>query len=364
MKYFPETVRIDVTGSCNLKCKHCQANMFLNRKEDELSTEQWKNIIEQLAKAGCITISILGGEPFLRKDIFELLTYMSSLGIRTTVTTNGTLLNEKKIDSLIYDTNTSVVFSLDGHNDITHDLIRGRGSFLKTINNIKIFSAKLNNANRHLLGISYVIHNNNINYHSEIFKLCTDLHVDSLSLAMVHKTGRAVDNWDSLKITDCDAVKMAEELALIANDYQESINIRFDLFPPAYRDFINRKLSISIRQDVLIDDSGVSGCYIQHDGRVFPSQPISEMIPNLLKNAESEMITFNNNSLRKNAFIDIWNGKEFSTFRKAILSRNYIETLSPCLRCKFKNTYCQPSFSHYLKREKYAHILCKHVYEE
>lgn len=359
--YFPETIRIDITGECNLKCKHCQASMFLNKSSESLSTQKWKCIITELAKSGCITIGFLGGEPLLRKDIFEIMSHARSLGIKVTLTTNGILLTEKTISKLI-ELKCSVFISLDGHNPDTHNFIRGKGSFERTLRNLKKFRAKLNNENNNLLGISYVVCKSNISYHEEIFELCANLEIHSLSIAIVHNTGRAAENWQQIQVTELEVIDYADKVSFFIDLYKDRIDLRLDMFPPAYRDFISNKHSIKIPQDILSDNSGVKECYIQHDGRVFPSQPLSEMIPNLLKNAANQGFSFRYNSLINLSFEEIWNGSEFINYRNFILSRTYVEQLTPCNQCSFRYNYCQPSAAHYLKGEENIHILCTHAH--
>ncbi|GKX30414.1 heme d1 biosynthesis radical SAM protein NirJ2 [Vallitalea longa] len=79
-----------VTSRCNLRCEFCYEKQD-NRKE--LSKDQIKHIIKFLKDNGCRTLMISGGEPLLRKDIYEIIEYASSNKIKTKLATNGTLLN-------------------------------------------------------------------------------------------------------------------------------------------------------------------------------------------------------------------------------------------------------------------------------
>lgn len=79
-----------VTSQCNRKCEFCYENQD-NRKE--LSKNQIKYIIRFLKDNGCRTLMISGGEPLLRKDIYEIIEYASTCKVKTKLATNGTLLN-------------------------------------------------------------------------------------------------------------------------------------------------------------------------------------------------------------------------------------------------------------------------------
>ncbi|WP_167375049.1 radical SAM protein [Prosthecochloris sp. GSB1] len=359
--HYPETIRIDLTGRCNLKCKHCQASMFTGKRHQELSTLQWKNVFKEMAAEGAITLGFLGGEPFIRGDFIELLIYAKELGLRTTVTTNGTVLTEEIIKQLVDQTNTFTVFSLDGPNSYTHDSIRGSGSFDKTLKAINLFSVYQEKKEKSLLGISSVLHKNNITNFCDIFDTAIKLRAQNLSIAVVHKGGRAINNWHNLEVSASELVGIGKKIAHKASLLRKDIEIRLDIFPASYRDYLSRIHEIDTNQDIRLDVSGVKECYVQPDGRVFPSQICSEMLPEVLLGAKRSGIEFNDNSLKNKSFGDIWNGVEFSRFRNLLLSRQYVASLNPCNTCRFSGLYCYPSISSFFINNSHSHPLCEYV---
>jgi MoaA/NifB/PqqE/SkfB family radical SAM enzyme len=91
----------ELTYRCNLKCRHCYvAPSAVSQRRKELETKQVFTILDQLAGAGCLNIGFTGGEPFLRKDIFEILAYAKKKGLNSVVLTNGTLITPRKADKL------------------------------------------------------------------------------------------------------------------------------------------------------------------------------------------------------------------------------------------------------------------------
>ena len=80
------------TRSCNLKCMHCYSKSEQKQYENELSTEEALRLIEDLAEFHVPVILFSGGEPLMRKDFFTLAQYAKKLGIRPTLSTNGTLI--------------------------------------------------------------------------------------------------------------------------------------------------------------------------------------------------------------------------------------------------------------------------------
>lgn len=81
------------TNECNLKCAHCYQDAE-KKESGELTTEEGKALIEQIARAGFKIMIFSGGEPLLRPDIFELVSHAASLGLRPVFGTNGTLITE------------------------------------------------------------------------------------------------------------------------------------------------------------------------------------------------------------------------------------------------------------------------------
>lgn len=363
LAYSPESVRIDLTGRCNLRCTHCQASMFLGKRNLELSTTEWKKILDQLAEAGAVTVGFLGGEPFLRKDLLEVMAHAKKLGLKTTVTTNGTMISQGIAESLILELDTYTVFSLDGPSSESHDQVRGAGTFDKTISTIKKFAHIQEGANKKLLGISAVLHAGNYSCFTDVFDTAYSLGANSLSLAVVHNTGRATSNWDRLAISSSDLIKISTAVGAKAGSMRDKIKLRLDMFPAAYREYLTKVIGVETAHEMLFDMSGVRECYIQHDGRVFPSQQCSEMIPNVLSGAYKLGIRFEDNSLKTKKFEQIWRGREFQLYRNHLLTRSYINKMLPCDTCKFQHTYCQPSFGHYLKGEVVSHPLCRYVEE-
>jgi len=82
----------NATSRCNLRCVHCYAASAESEERRELTTDEGKKLIDDLADAGCPVILFSGGEPYLREDIFELGSYAANRGLRPVVSTNGTLI--------------------------------------------------------------------------------------------------------------------------------------------------------------------------------------------------------------------------------------------------------------------------------
>ncbi len=114
---------------CNLKCVHCYAQSRDIEYKNELTTQQGKDLIDDLAQFGAPVILFSGGEPLMRKDLPELALYARSKGMRAVISTNGTLI-DKKMAKVLKEIGLSYVgVSLDGMRE-TNDKFRGvKGAF-------------------------------------------------------------------------------------------------------------------------------------------------------------------------------------------------------------------------------------------
>lgn len=117
----PSYVLWDCTRRCNLSCLHCGAAK--EHYDNELTTAQMKTLIEELAHLRVHTFAVTGGEPLLRRDLIELLTHASRLGMKTGVATNGFVLDLNKARELKDAGVSSIQISLDGDKN-THNHIR------------------------------------------------------------------------------------------------------------------------------------------------------------------------------------------------------------------------------------------------
>jgi Fe-coproporphyrin III synthase len=119
----------NVTRTCNLRCVHCYSDSFAQRYPGELTTDQAKGVIDDLVGFGVSALLFSGGEPLTRPELLELMAYATSKGLRVTLSTNGTLIDEDVAAKLKAIRLMYVGISLDGIGE-TNDLFRGKkGAF-------------------------------------------------------------------------------------------------------------------------------------------------------------------------------------------------------------------------------------------
>ncbi len=127
----------NITRACNLRCVHCYNDSGPGKTCDDLSTDQAKAVIDDLAQFGVPSILFSGGEPLLRPDLFELLAYAIGKGVRTVISTNGTLIGADQARRIRQLGVSYVGISLDGTGAV-NDQFRGvAGAFDRAVQGIR-----------------------------------------------------------------------------------------------------------------------------------------------------------------------------------------------------------------------------------
>ncbi len=129
----------EVTQACDLACVHCRASAQPNRAPNELSTEEGKQLIDQIAALKVPVFVLTGGDPIKRPDLFELIAHARQVGVRVSLTPSATPLLTREIVFRLKDAGLArMAVSMDGACAETHDAFRGMsGSFARTLEALK-----------------------------------------------------------------------------------------------------------------------------------------------------------------------------------------------------------------------------------
>ncbi|MFO8191301.1 MAG: putative heme d1 biosynthesis radical SAM protein NirJ2 [Bacillota bacterium] len=178
----------NTTRQCHLKCKHCYRDAG-EKEKNELSTEEGKTLIEEIANSGFKILVLSGGEPLLRDDIFDLTSHAAACGLRPVFGTTGTTITPPVARKLKQSGAARIGISLDSINPEEHDQFRGvPGAWEQAIRGMKYcFDADL----------PFQIHTTVVEHNYHEVEAITDLAV-SLGAAAHHvfflvPTGRAKD---------------------------------------------------------------------------------------------------------------------------------------------------------------------------
>jgi len=123
---------------CNLTCKHCYATSADSAFRDELDTAAALKVIDDLQDAGVRVLILSGGEPLLREDLFQLCAYARGKGFFIALSTNGTLIDEHRIEQIAAANFDYVGISIDGLQEVHDEFRQLKGSFASSMHAIQL----------------------------------------------------------------------------------------------------------------------------------------------------------------------------------------------------------------------------------
>jgi radical SAM protein with 4Fe4S-binding SPASM domain len=331
-----QQIFLEVTLRCNAKCEHCGSSCGEKIQKDEVSAEDLKRMLKDVANhydARKILLDVTGGEPLMRKDLFDLMAYANKLGFRWGITTNGMLINDKILKKFKECNVESISISLDGLKE-THEKFRKvPGCYNIIIDNIKkILKTKACK----LLQITTVANKKNLNELQEIYELLLSLGIKSWRVVTVDPIGRAKKN-DGI-LLDNDEFKYV--LDFIREKRQEG-KMQVDYGCSHY---LGLKYELEVRDYYFYCGAGVFVASILSNGDIY-------VCPNVER--RKELVQGN---IRTDNFVEVWENK-FKEYR----SERKTEKCSKCKKCKsFK--YCKgDSFHTFNFDDKKPNICMKEI---
>jgi radical SAM protein with 4Fe4S-binding SPASM domain len=136
-QHYPWCGQIELTYRCNLNCIHCYCKGNEDKKK-ELTTQDWKKILDEIYREGCIWLTLTGGEPLVREDFLELYAYAKEKGFLITIFSNGQGFTSEIIDYLAKSPPLSIELTLNGITpDIYEAITQIEGSFSRVMKAIK-----------------------------------------------------------------------------------------------------------------------------------------------------------------------------------------------------------------------------------
>lgn len=263
----------DVTDRCNLNCLHCSNtihyNYFSPSKLRKVNIANAIEIIDKLADAGVSSVHFLGGEPLLRKDIFNLLDYAAKKIPKVILITNGILVNEEKAKRIILSGISRVGISLDGPTKESFEFIRGKGLFERVLRNIKylIKWKKILGAPTSV-SIEATLMKTNLKLIPDFIALAKELEVDSLSFQTLSISGNAKNNIDLIGYSNYEFLDAILKNAKLLSEYSKSSSkplVRLFGLRFTYRDYIKEKYGFELQGEAYACGGGMSYGYIRSD---------------------------------------------------------------------------------------------------
>lgn len=329
LRYF-----LELTYQCNLSCPYCYIGK--ERKKNELTTEEWFNVINQIPFYSFVTL--VGGEPLLRKDFIQILEKAAQITFsKLNVITNGILIDEEIIDAFLKTKLTLLSVSLDGIG-ATHDKNRGKeGTFDTVISNLEQLNAKKGEKNRPLIDIKTIVLDNNLDDLPKLYKLCNDMKFDFLSIAFLRNNNLRQNS--SLKET------FSEEF------YSQKYPITpyFDIkhFKEVYREIelMSKNSNVQIRfapkfdgKDALLKiEKFFSTSISKNISDIY--EPCKYPFSNIMINPQGDVypcLSVKIGNIREKTIKEVFNMPHYCCFRKNLKASKVFEACQMCCELKVK----------------------------
>jgi radical SAM protein with 4Fe4S-binding SPASM domain len=303
----PERLIVEVTRACNLRCKTCYISAAKPR-EHELATGEIIELLEVASRNGTRTVAFLGGEPFLRRDLPELVETALDLFEEIQVSTNGTIPYSRFLETFQNRSGLVIQVSLDGPNPESNDAVRGAGSHIKA-------SWFLRSARDHGIrtAVSGVLNKHNYNLVGELCDYAFDKGCFLAIFHKVHVFGRA---------------GAFPELIPTGAELKHGMGVLFEKFNQYER--AGRMIVDFPHNRCFRGDRALDACYPGcHFGRAF-AYVTSE--GDLVCCSHLQRGDFNYGNIRDRSLIDIWQGSPALDRMRRLT----VEDIPSCSTCRFK----------------------------
>lgn len=290
----------DITERCNARCRICNLwKKSADLKEKELTINEIRGIVEDFKKLGGMIVSIGGGEPLIREDIFDIIAMINSCGLSAHIDTNALLLNKTAVHNLKKAGLKALSVSLDSHDPKIHNEIRGLDSFNSVIRGVNLMKEI---APEVRIIINCVLNKKNINTLIAMYDLALKLSINGLKFPPIHRMAKQNDlNLEEIRDlffddNDIDTIKMRMEEII---DYDKKYKILLNSSPYL------RGVHYLYSKKAIIQNcfAGITTCLMMPYGDITPCY-----------NLYNRGVVIGN--IRDKGFLEVWNSLTFKEARK------------------------------------------------
>lgn len=248
------------TNTCNLTCKHCYQDASPDATANELTTEEARQLIDGIVRAGFKIMIFSGGEALMRPDIYELVAYAASQGLRPVFGTNGTLITAEVAQRLKDCGAAAMGISLDSLDTQKHDDFRGlEGAWEATVAGMRACRE---------VGLPFQLHTTVLDWNEEEITAITDFAVAEGAIA--HYVFFLIPVGRGRYINDT-ALKVAANERLLRKIMAKQAEVAIDVKPTCAPQFtrVAEQLGVDTRFDRGCL-AGLTYCIISPEGVVRP----------------------------------------------------------------------------------------------
>jgi radical SAM protein with 4Fe4S-binding SPASM domain len=319
----PRELQVEVTGSCNLRCRMCLVRYRppLDRREGSLPFARFREIVDALPALDTLTLQGLG-EPLLAPDLLPMVAYATARGVRVGFNTNATLLTRATAERLVDAGLDWLCVSLDGATAATYESIRDGASFASVERHVRGLMAVLRerHATRPRVSIVFVAMRRNVAELPAVVELAaawgvTDVRVQNLAHSFsdtdpagAYREIRDFTAGEALwQAPDTVADTAFAEARRTAAAHGVTLRLPRLAAPPARRAVGTRGCDWPWRS-----------AYVRHDGAVQPCCMLMGSDRGVLGDAGRE------------GFAGIWRGDAYRAFRDALTSATPPDVCAGC----------------------------------
>lgn len=329
----------ELTHLCNLNCPYCYVGT--DRVKNEMSTEQWFNIIKQIPFYSFVTL--VGGEPLIRPDFCEILDKASkkTLG-KVNVVTNGVLINDKIIDAFIKSKMLLLSVSLDGWGE-NHNINRGKkGAFEKIIYNLENLKQQCELRKSNLMvDIKTIVLKDNLEDILKLYEYCTNTGFDYLSISFLRnnnlkQNAKLFDYFDEAFYKPNYPIELYFDIDEFEKIYLEiqkmkkysKTKLRFS--PKFDNDDPKKELSLIKKFFTDYQDKNIKEIY----------EPCLYPYSNTIINPSGDVypcLSYKMGNLKEQSLKEIMNNPRYCCFRKNLKYSKLFSSCQMCCELKVKN---------------------------
>lgn len=319
---------LELTLRCNERCIHCGSRCGEHDRVNELSKEQYRKILDDVKRdfgVKQVELDITGGEPLLRRDFFDIMSYANSLGFRWGMTSNATLINDDIAHRLHECGMKTISVSIDGL-ESTHDSLRGmNGAFSGAMRGI---DALIRHGGFQSIQVTTVVNHRNFSELDELFDILCKIDIDSWRVINIEPIGRALDSPD---------------LMLTKDEYRQMFDFirekRLQGYPLTYgcSHYLGTEYERQVRQWYFLCNAGIYTASIASNGDILACLDI-ERRPELVQG-----------NILRDSLKEIWQNK-FKIFRGDLSDLN--EKCRACDSCEFCHGGAHHSWDYDLNEQR------------
>ena len=300
----------EVTLRCNARCEHCGSNCGDIVQKNEITKEEIEKVLDDIVTAGIydpgqIMLNITGGEPLVRKDLFEIMTYAHNLGFPWGMTSNGMLIDEEVVKKMVDSGMSSVSISIDGLKETHESFRKVPNCYEKILHGIDLMNKE---PTIQIVTVTTCVTKKNINELEEIYKLLQEHKVKHWRIIEVDPIGRARDN-DEILLEGRDFKRMLRFIR--EKQAEKKMDVTYGC-----GHFLGVDKDMTVRNEPFLCFTGFFVGSILSNGDIFVCPDVKRR-PELIQG-----------NIRKDNFMEVWE-KKYKPFRKMTRTCN-----SKCKRCE------------------------------